>query len=183
MQPLRHFAHAHSSTHHIPTNCTYNSRGTLAIHNNSKKHSNRRANVAALADKYDITHIQETKLAMYDNISLNGLAKGKSKVYYSNLRSNSAGVATIVNARTYALYKITVTPLPDSLQGHALALRLDPREGHGTSFLYINTYLHSGSNHTNRTAQLQALREAIPNATDLLTFTSGDFNFTTDTDR
>ena len=100
------------------------------------------------------------------------------KIFRSNHRWGSAGVATLVRSTVLVQYKAEVVPLPSAAQGHVLVLRLTPRKEFVAShvgFDLVNVYLESGMGGMEaKAAQLRALKGLGGGRRVVL---GGDFNF------
>ena len=160
---------------------TYNCNG-LSGHPTTEpgKDRNKRiaANVTRLTSEYDVVSLQESKLPAREAHYVNGLAPLGSKVFYSNLYKDKAGVVMIISPSLASRYDFTQLILPKSLTGYIVAVwgacaGLPP-------ILLVNVYLKTGPSlcHFERkTEQLQALL-CLP--ITRYTVLMGDFNFLED---
>ena len=137
-----------------------------------------RANICSILGNSDILCVQETKLNVNEGTSGQGALSGlkvDSEVYYSNLKRNSAGVATVIRRDFACKHLITRIALPPLLDGFALALKFVPIAQDAPSFIVVNCYLDSNSGYAAKGEQVKALM-SIPIHT--FSYFVGDWNFT-----
>ena len=119
-----------------------------------------RANICSILGNSDILCVQETKLNVNEGTSGQGALSGlkvDSEVYYSNLKRNSAGVATVIRRDFACKHLITRIALPPLLDGFALALKFVPIAQDAPSFIVVNCYLDSNSGYAAKGEQVKAL--------------------------
>ena len=135
-------------------------------------------NLGRLCSSAPINCIQETKCNScegdFGQGAISRLVKD-CKVFYSNDRRGSAGVATLVKTSFLEKHDTEVVKLAPILRGHALAIKFVPKDNSHKPFTVFNIYLSSKDPRT-RKRQLKALMLIAPPE---YSFWVGDWNFVT----
>ena len=121
-------------------------------------------NLGRLCSSAPINCIQETKCNScegdFGQGAISRLVKD-CKVFYSNDRRGSAGVATLVKTSFLEKHDTEVVKLAPILRGHALAIKFVPKDNSHKPFTVFNIYLSSKDPRT-RKRQLKALMLIAP---------------------
>lgn len=139
----------------------------------------------------DISGFQETRLSALDDGRNTAYSSATHTSFFSNNPANTtyadtrhytAGIATVIKSSFLASYSSSLISLHPSLQGHALALYLQPKHP-GRSLLIINLRLDAFC-HDARNAQVRTLLNhpdhPLPPSDYTIAF--GDFNFVDEAD-
>ena len=168
------------STFPLPSTTTYNTNG---LSFGSARNGCIMDNIRELAKNNDIIALQETHLAEISRELSRGVKE--HLVYFNNWKSDSCGVATLVNKKWEEKYTTTPVTPPPSLQGRVLSLRFDPRpaqdgENEAQSFTFSNVYVMTGSTPDVTVSRLALFKFLADTSRDDDHYIlAGDFNFPT----
>ena len=136
--------------------------------------------ILQLASNNKIIFLQETHLFNKGHLTLSSMLP-KWGVYHSHGNSRSGGVITLLHPSLVRRYKISQLKLHDSLNGHAVGVKLiprstnDPVQKENKSILLLNVYMYTGTNICSKQATQFAHLTKLQS--EDYNYVAGDFNF------